>query len=1056
MEGEKPQGKPIEADNDVNPPNEVISAPATNEGSRGAIQHEHAVETTAAGTTDHDTTTGENPGQHQVSGNDNQHLDDGINTVPEWNVDGPDFFAQGNENTTTGQGEGEEHEHAPPSISHFRRRSISSFDWDVKRSPELYSDREISHSGLTRPQRARSRRNSTSRSRSASPRMRSWMETGKGPDPGNWGGLDTQVDAEPEVQEAVFNSYNTFNDPFNLHKKTDADYEWENNHHRRQQEMELEMLRRQQLQDERRRQRLDHERRRREYQIYLQSVEVGGSVSAPGVPGGMNPPEGDGPEPAQHPEGSQPPKKPHKSALKPTQQLESGSYINNAFQRAERLGKRNPRRNGDEPDPEGPSSSSDDDADDEGGEGGPPDGGPPDSEPSDNGDDQGNGSSRRRRKGKGGSWKPIVPETYDGRADIATYHRFMTQTCMYIEDAGIPRKRQVYRISSFLKGSAYSFYARVVSTSVENWTVTQFFKALFDACFPVDYKERQRDILENIKQGKYELRSYLAKLEELFMAAGVKQQREQARYLWRGLRTETKERLRYDGVSPESSSLERIIRKAEHAELAWKLMQTQRQERDRSKWEEKRPRNRHRPNKNREGYVGKKTNGQPSGLNSSQTQYKNHYNKTEKNRKEFKEKGQTHHKTQLSAEEKSRRKADGLCYNCGKADHMARNCPKANSVNEKGNRNARIDNYNVNFSSRRHTKDLRKLAETTESTHDIRANMMEFSSDDFGGIFDDDSVEFVDVKSSETWAEEVSKIFNEFSSDEDKGEGTSEFFTAAEPDGWTDPTFGCDWSEPMVPQCEPEARLGDPVLERVETALMRGAPYAQDKRRGALAKDRFFVHRAQDTYDIMDAMIPHEDSIGLPWDLARDPRFDICGWYQKRLDEKYGVPTGRNRRPNRRRPIEVGDLVAEEIEIQLLAGIGHYPGETYHWLPHDGRFKVKFNPNARDYLVEDTALKFVTRLTAKILEDPQSNLQTWYQACLVRGYEDLWENIMDCWPEERVIEQLTLEPEEGYNMNNVRQLLRNIEWEANDPTNTTWKATGCIPPYRFHPRKALT
>ncbi|KAF5317139.1 hypothetical protein D9611_003825 [Ephemerocybe angulata] len=835
--------------------------------------------------------------------------------------------------------------------------------WD----PQHYGNRETSYSQLNRAQQARSRRNSHrgshSRSRSASPKLNTWMDKGKGLDPSNWGGLQGQSDVEPEIQHAVLSSYNTFDDPFNLHKKVDADYEWENNYHRRQQEMELETIRRRQLQDERRRQRLENEQKRREYQIYLQSIEVGGSISTAQGPGGINPQGPQGPQQTQYheyptnPEDNQPPKKDRKAALRPTQQLESGSYINNAFERAERLGKRKTRQDGGKPDPESSSSSSDD-ADDEGGEGGPPGGGRPNPEPSDDGGDQGNDGGRRRRRSKGKSWKPIAPETYDGKADMATYHRFMTQTCMYIEDSGIPSKRQVYKISTFLKGHAYSFYARVVSPSVENWTVSQFFKALFDACFPVDYKERQRDILENIKQGKYELRSYLAKLDELFMAAGVMQQREQARYLWRGLRAETKERLRYDGISPESSSLGRIVRKAEHAELAWKLTQSQRQERDRSNWEDRKPRNR-RPNKNREGYVGRKTNGQPSGSNSNQTQYKNHYNKTEKNRKDYKEKP-THHKTQLSAEEKSRRKADGLCYNCGKSDHMARNCPKANSVNEKGSRANRIDNYNVNFSSKRPTRDLRRLAETTESTHDVRVNMMEWASDDFGvGIFDSDSEEFVDVKSSETWDDEVEKIFSEFSSDEEIGDtSSSEFFTAPEPNEWTDPTFGADWTpEYREPANEPEVRLGDPVLERIETCLTRGAPYDQDRRRGgALSKERFYVHRAQGVYEIADATIPHETDICLPWESARDPRFDICGWYQKRLDEMFGAPAGRNRRLERRRPIEMGDLVAEEIEIQLTAGISKYPGESYHWLPHEGRFKVKFNPNDRDYLVEDTAL----------------------------------------------------------------------------------------------------
>ncbi|KAF5318922.1 hypothetical protein D9611_013672 [Ephemerocybe angulata] len=764
-----------------------------------------------------------------------------------------------------------------------RRNSINSYHpmW----SPEEHARDATDQSGLTRRQRERVRQGRYGRrsSRSASPRLNSWRDKGKGPDPGNWGNVEQHSELEPDVQEAYLNDIknHTYYDTYFGRRELRNGYKPEGENHGNK-DYEPENIRDNSRSRRNRSQRNKYKEKQRRaknsVRITSEAIDVGNSASA--VPkNNVTLRKRD---------------KRRKSALKPTEQLENMSYINNAFRRAALLDNKKVKKSG-KPngDPDDSNSSSSSESDD----------------PSSNG---GDGSD----------------EDEEGETS---------------ED----------------------------------------------------------------------------------------EQREKARYFWRGLRDETKERLRYDGISPESSSYERIIRKAEHAELAWRLTMTHRnalenaERHNRSGNDRRRPRNRgrnERPNQKSEGYVGRRTNGLPGGSNSNQTRARNHYEKGEKARKDYRNKPTYQGKAQLSAEEKSRRKADGLCYNCGKADHMARNCPKANSVNEKGFRSNRIDNYNVNLKFGNETEGLRALAETTESTHNIRANMIEWSADNFNGVFDDDLIQLEDVKSRPGWKKEVSSMFETFEEEEPvpSTSADTEFFTAPDADEWFN-SGAQDWFEPRTQQEPVTTRLGDPILERVELCLARGAPYHQDKRRGALAKDRFYVHQAQGMYVIADSMMPHIEEVELAWEKARDPRFNVAGWYQKRLDEMYGVPKGRNRRPERRRPDEVGDFLAQEIKAQLDAGMS-YPGESYAWMPREGRFKVRFNPNARDYLVEDTALRYTTRLTSKLLEDPQLNLQRWYTSRLIRGYEDLWDNIVNCWPEDRCAQQLALEPEMGYHEGNHTHL----------------------------------
>lgn len=923
-----------------------------------------------------------------------------------------------------------------------KARSLNDLRREASMSPEQLNAIELAQSQLTRSQRdlihkrreveGRARRESVS-SRGEGPSQ----PKGKGADPKNWGALDLS-DTELEAQQAMYDSI-AANKQVRL--KEPSEYESTSDE-------TTESARRARNRAQRVKYREKRKRLAKAPKKDPETPEPDEQVSASA--GGRVKKNKRRASPSRKRKAS---KKAKKSMLKPTAQLEKLSYINNAFKRTDALDKQGQRRRARHNPSD--SSSTDTESDNTDSDNEPSDrdsttdssrdSSDPSSDSSSEEDSSSDdGRSKRKRSKTSGSWKPIPPENYDGRPSIAVFHRFMTSASMYLEDANIPRRRRVYRISTFLKGSAYTYYAREVSPNVEKWTVSRFFRGLFDACFPVDFKEKQRERLENLTQGKHELREYISLLNELFLVTGVRRSREKARYLWRGLRQETKERLRYDGISPESSSYDRIIKKAEHAELAYKLRQaTRRDETSRSAEYQKSQSNKGKSRLGSDNYQGRRTNGQGTSSNSNQSKFKKHFDKKEQNRRDYKEKSNTtdrsHQRANISAEDKARYKAEGRCYECGDKNHMARNCPKNNSVSDKGRKNPSIDNYNVAFDSGKTAEALRDLADTTEATHNIEVAMMDWEENDFT-VTADDELSFEDVTQRPSWADEVEEMFREFDTENSVDE-VEAYLMSGSTDSW--PSLK-EWTEPAAPFVkEDERTIGDPILERIEYSLLQGAPYLQDMRRGALSRDRFFVARLGDEYMIKDAMYYQHCDQYLKWSLAQKPEFNITGWYQKRLNEAFGLPAGRHNRLPGSSPLKMDNCLGEAIEDQLALG-APYVGETYWEYKNLSRFTAQYVAYRDEYQIHDMNLKFITRLPAELLADSSFSVSAWYNKRLLRSYEDLWENIFMTFEIDRYLAQVSSEPDDGYDFSNVRLLMRNLEWESENPTTSTWiKEEGC-------------
>ncbi|KAF9540266.1 hypothetical protein CPC08DRAFT_608257, partial [Agrocybe pediades] len=150
------------------------------------------------------------------------------------------------------------------------------------------------------------------------------------------------------------------------------------------------------------------------------------------------------------------------------------------------------------------------------------------------------------------------PTMYDGRSDARAYHRFVKESAAYLEDSGIKRKRRAFSLSYFMEGRAYDFYVQKVSRTEDDWDMPTFYEALFNYCFPIDYRQKMHRKFDNATQGHRAVSEYAHYLEELSNLIGTITTRDLVNRFWNGTNEPIQKALWRDGLHPDSSTWEEV------------------------------------------------------------------------------------------------------------------------------------------------------------------------------------------------------------------------------------------------------------------------------------------------------------------------------------------------------------------------------------------------------------------------------------------------------------------------------------------------------------------
>ncbi|KAJ6587584.1 hypothetical protein DFH09DRAFT_1359264 [Mycena vulgaris] len=121
-------------------------------------------------------------------------------------------------------------------------------------------------------------------------------------------------------------------------------------------------------------------------------------------------------------------------------------------------------------------------------------------------------SERRRDKHKLGELKTMkkamagikikAPFVWDGKPVMDTFDHWTYEVDTWIELTALTDKLAMKLIVNFMSGTASKFFMDHVSTELKKWTVKDVYRALFNYCFPADFKLRLRKRLMNAYQGK--------------------------------------------------------------------------------------------------------------------------------------------------------------------------------------------------------------------------------------------------------------------------------------------------------------------------------------------------------------------------------------------------------------------------------------------------------------------------------------------------------------------------------------------------------------------------
>ncbi|KAJ3002424.1 hypothetical protein NUW54_g5853 [Trametes sanguinea] len=257
---------------------------------------------------------------------------------------------------------------------------------------------------------------------------------------------------------------------------------------------------------------------------------------------------------------------------------------------------------------------------------------------------------KRRMKRALSGVKIKTPFAWDGTPDLDLFDQWTYEVDTWGELNELPDRIMIKLMIQFMRGEASRFFMRHVSTRQADWTVKRLYGALFDYCFPSDYKTRLRTRLERSAQG--------------------------LQIFWKGLNTHLRVYLIEKGLNPEKTKLDKLVKYAVRKEEAY--TEARREEklfnghvpgrawgRFGNRAEAPEP---YQPSRMKRESASTKDSPRPERMRQADPK---------RSRPQASRANQrtTTHAGRLPPEEHDRLRAEGRCFNCKETGHQSNNCP---------------------------------------------------------------------------------------------------------------------------------------------------------------------------------------------------------------------------------------------------------------------------------------------------------------------------------------------------------------------------------------------
>ncbi len=211
---------------------------------------------------------------------------------------------------------------------------------------------------------------------------------------------------------------------------------------------------------------------------------------------------------------------------------------------------------------------------------------------------------------------------------------------------------------------------RHVATRQKEWTVKELYAALFDYCFPIDYKARLRRRLEGATQGRTRVRDFVREIQQLAVRFPDVTDFQLVQIFWKGVHQYIRLHLIEKGMNPEKTPLDRLVKHAVRREEAHE--QARQEERDFQRqvpgrpWEQFANRSRgSEPWESKEEFDERQSYADEQQANEVSPQKTTEHMQTASTSKK---------RNRLSEEELDYLRAEGRCFTCKEVGHQSQNC----------------------------------------------------------------------------------------------------------------------------------------------------------------------------------------------------------------------------------------------------------------------------------------------------------------------------------------------------------------------------------------------
>jgi hypothetical protein len=205
----------------------------------------------------------------------------------------------------------------------------------------------------------------------------------------------------------------------------------------------------------------------------------------------------------------------------------------------------------------------------------------------------------------------------------------------------------------------------------EDWTLKSVYEALFNYCFPPDFKLQLREQLTSVAQGKNDVRDFQWDLETLAVRFPDVTERQIRQIFWTGIRGYLRLYLIEKGLNPERSSIRKMVEYASRQEAVHQTLKKERRAYGTSSnvWLS-----------GSGADVDVESSASPENDNSSRTGSESEDDSGESGSEEAAGAQEREHLTGgnsrglLPQAEFERLRREGRCFNCKVKGHLSRNC----------------------------------------------------------------------------------------------------------------------------------------------------------------------------------------------------------------------------------------------------------------------------------------------------------------------------------------------------------------------------------------------